>query len=114
MKKYAKTNLKAVNVLNNLPEIAEALEEIKQTSRAPEAKFEAGHLLTAIKDFKFILNLTIWANILREINRVNIEIQKEDINLARSVALMDGLLKTLQKNETKSIGILDKRSWRSS
>ncbi|GBP70985.1 hypothetical protein EVAR_54419_1 [Eumeta japonica] len=80
----------------NLVEIAKALEEVKQTSRAPEAKYEAGHLLSAIKDFKFILNLTIWANILREINRVNIEIQKEDIILARSVALMDGLLKTLQ------------------
>ncbi|GBP53239.1 hypothetical protein EVAR_88123_1 [Eumeta japonica] len=78
-------------------EIAEALKEVKQTSRAPEAKCEAGHLLPAIKDFKFILNLTIWANILREINRVNIEIQKEDIILSHSVALMDSLLKTLQK-----------------
>ncbi|CAH0551080.1 unnamed protein product [Brassicogethes aeneus] len=110
MKKYVKTNLKgssqtrwsakhvAVNaLLNNLPEIAEALEEVKQTSHFSEAKYEAGYLLTAIKNFKFILNLTIWANILREINRVNIEIQKEDIILARSVALMDGLLKTLQK-----------------
>lgn len=110
MKKYVKTSLKgssqtrwsakhvAVNaLLNNLPEIAEALEEVKQTSRAPEAKYEVGHLLTAIKDFKFILNLTIWANILREINRVNIENQKEDIILARSLTLMDGLLKTLKK-----------------
>ncbi|VEN56975.1 unnamed protein product [Callosobruchus maculatus] len=110
MKKYVKTNLKgcsqtrwsakhvAVNaLLNNLPKVAEALEEVKQTSHAPEAKYEAGYLLNAIKNFNFILNLTIWANILREINRVNIEIQKEDIILARSVALMDGLLKTLQK-----------------
>nr|CAH7732522.1 unnamed protein product [Callosobruchus chinensis] len=110
MKKYPKTNLKgsshtrwsakhvAVNaLLNNLPDVAEALEEVKQTSHAPEAKYEAGHLLTAIKNFNFILNLTIWANILREINRVNNENQKKDIILARSVALMDGLLKTLQK-----------------
>ncbi|XP_071051410.1 uncharacterized protein [Onthophagus taurus] len=110
MKKWVKTNLKGssqtrwpakhvgVNaLLNNFPEIAEALEEVKQTSHAPKAKYEACHLLTAIKDFKFIVNLTIWANILREINRVNIEIQKEDIILVRSVALMDGLLKTLQK-----------------
>ncbi|GBP73789.1 hypothetical protein EVAR_42961_1 [Eumeta japonica] len=52
----------------NLVEIAEALKEVKQTSRAPEAKCEAGRLLTAIKDFIFILNLTIWANILCEIN----------------------------------------------
>ncbi|GBP94098.1 Zinc finger MYM-type protein 1 [Eumeta japonica] len=87
---------KYIVLLAPLLEIAKALEEVKQTSRAPEAKYEAGHLLSAIKDFKFILNLTIWANILREINRVNIEIQKEDIILARSVALMDGLLKTLQ------------------
>lgn len=46
-------------LLNNLPEIAEALEEVKQTSHAREANYEAGHLLSAIKDFKFILNLTI-------------------------------------------------------
>lgn len=110
MKKYVKTNLKgssqtrwsakhvAVNaLLSNLSEVAVALEEVKQTSHAPEAKYEADHLLTAIKNFKFILNLTIWANILREINRVNIEIQKEDIILARSVALMESLLKILQK-----------------
>ncbi|XP_018574116.1 uncharacterized protein LOC108913121 [Anoplophora glabripennis] len=33
----------AVNaLLNNLPEIAEALEEVKQTSHAPEAKYERG------------------------------------------------------------------------
>lgn len=84
-----------------MPEIAEALEEVKQTSRTPEAKYEAGNLLTAIKDFKFILNLTNWSNILREINRVNIEIQKEDIILTRSIALMDGLLKTLQNMRQK-------------
>ncbi|KAK9873230.1 hypothetical protein WA026_021722 [Henosepilachna vigintioctopunctata] len=85
----------AVNVLlNNSPEIAEASEEVKQTFRAPEAKYEAGHLLTAITNFKFFLYLTIWTNILREIYRVNIEIQKEDIILARSVELMEGLLKT--------------------
>nr|XP_022921133.1 uncharacterized protein LOC111429458 [Onthophagus taurus] len=91
MKKYVKTNLKGSNqtrwlvkhvavnaLLDNLPEIAEALEEVKQTAHAPETKYEA-------------------ANIIHEINRVNIEIQKEDIILARSVALMDGLLKTLQK-----------------
>lgn len=114
MKKYVKTNLKGSSqtrwsakhvavcaLLNNLPEIPEALEEVKQTSRTPEAKYEAGNLLTAIKDFKYILNLTIWLNILREINRVNIEIQKEDIILTRSIALMDGLLKTLQNMRQK-------------
>ncbi|CAG9575522.1 unnamed protein product [Danaus chrysippus] len=99
-------------LLNNLPEIAEALEEIKQTSRAPEAKFEAGHLLTAIKDFKFILNLTIWANILREINRMNIEIRKEDPCPFRR--LNGWCAQNFTKNETKSNGVLDKRSWRSS
>lgn len=30
--------------LNNLQEIAEALEEVKQTFHAPKAKYEAGHL----------------------------------------------------------------------
>ncbi|CAH1098813.1 unnamed protein product [Psylliodes chrysocephalus] len=98
MKKFVKTNLKGSSqtrwsakhvavkaLLNNLPEVVESLEELKQTSHAPEAKYEA------IRNFKFIFNLTIWANILSEINRVNIEIQKQDIILARSVSLMDDL-----------------------
>lgn len=116
MKKYVKTNLKGSSqtrwsakhvavkaLLNNFPEVVTSLEEIKETSHAPEVKYEAGHLLNSMKKFKFILSLTIWANILREINRVNIEIQKEDIILARSVALMDGLMKTLQKMRENSI-----------
>ncbi|CAH1113046.1 unnamed protein product [Psylliodes chrysocephalus] len=90
-------------LLNNLPEVVESLEELKQISDAPEAKYEAGSLLNAIKNFKFILNLTIWVNILREINLVNIGIQKQDIILARSVSLMDGLMKTLQKMRENSI-----------
>ncbi|CAH1112080.1 unnamed protein product [Psylliodes chrysocephalus] len=117
MKKFVKTNLKGSSqtrwsakhvavkaLLNNLPEVAESLKELKQTSHAPEANYEAGSsFLNTIKNFKFILNLTIWANILREINRVNIEIQKQDIILARSVSLMDGLIKTLQKMRENSI-----------
>ncbi|CAH1107849.1 unnamed protein product [Psylliodes chrysocephalus] len=90
-------------LLNNFPEVVESLEELKQTSHAPEAKYKAGSLLNSIKNFKFILNLTIWANILREISRVNIEIQKQDIFLARFVSLMDGLMKTLQKMRENSI-----------
>ena len=110
MKKCTKTNLKGSSqtrwsakhvavkaLLNNLPEVVKSLEEIQEISLNAESKYEAGQLLHAVKNFEFIINLTIWANILREINRVNIEIQKEDIILARSVALMEGLTKTLQK-----------------
>ncbi|CAH1105595.1 unnamed protein product [Psylliodes chrysocephalus] len=116
IKKCVKTNLRGSSqtrwsakhvavkaLLNNLPEVVESLEEFKQTSHAPEAKYEAGSLLNAIKNFKFKLNLTILANILREINRVNTEIQKKDIILSRSVSLMDGLMKTLQKMRENSI-----------
>lgn len=115
MKKCTKTNLKGSSqtrwsakhvavkaLLNNLPEVVKSLEEIKETLNA-ESKYEAGQLLHAVKNFEFIINLTIWANILREINRVNIEIQKEDIILARSISLMDGLTKTLQKMRENSI-----------
>ncbi|CAH1102310.1 unnamed protein product [Psylliodes chrysocephalus] len=54
MKKFVKTNLKGSSqtrwsaehvavktLLNNLPEVVESLEELKQTSHAPEAKYEA-------------------------------------------------------------------------
>ncbi|GBP39106.1 hypothetical protein EVAR_27467_1 [Eumeta japonica] len=58
----------------NLVEVAEALEGVEQTSHAPEAKYEAGHLSTDMKNFKFNLTLTIWVHIFREVNRVNIEI----------------------------------------
>ena len=54
-------------------------------------------------DFKFLLNLTIWANILRKINRVNVEIQKEDIIISRYVALMQGLIKVLQDMRERPI-----------
>ncbi|CAH1114699.1 unnamed protein product [Psylliodes chrysocephalus] len=54
MKKFIETNLKESSqtrwlakhvavkaLLNNLPEVVESLEELKQTSHAPEAKYEA-------------------------------------------------------------------------
>lgn len=110
MKKCTKTNLKGNSqtrwpakyeavqaLLNNLPEVVKTLEQIEEISSNALSKYEAGHLVCSVKNFQFIIMLTIWANILREINRVNIEIQKEDIIFERSVTLMDGLTKTLQK-----------------
>ncbi|CAH1100181.1 unnamed protein product [Psylliodes chrysocephalus] len=110
MKKFVKINFKRSSqtrwsakhvavkaLLNDFPDVVESLEELKKTSNASEAKYEASSLLNAINNYKLILNLMIWANILDEINRMNIEIQKQDIILARSVSLMDGLMKTLQK-----------------
>lgn len=110
MKKCIKTNLKGSSqtrwsakyvavkgLFNNLPEVVKFLEEFKEISHVPEAKYEAVHLLHAVKDFGFILNLTIWVTILHEINRVDTEIQKEDIILARSIALMDALAEILQE-----------------
>lgn len=63
-------------------------EEIKETLNA-ELMYEAAQLLHAVKNFEFIINLIIWANIRREINRVNVQIQKEDIILARSTSWID-------------------------
>lgn len=40
-------------------------------------------------DFKYILNLTIWTNILPEINRIHVEI--------RSMAQKQGLIAILQE-----------------
>ncbi|KAL4702816.1 hypothetical protein ACJJTC_003974 [Scirpophaga incertulas] len=116
MQKCTKTNLKGSSqtrwsakhqavtaLLNNLPEVVKALEEIEESSSAAESKYEASHLLHAMMDFKFILNLSIWNNILREINRVNVEIQKEDIILPRSVMIMQGLVKIIQGMREKPI-----------
>lgn len=63
-------------LLNNLPETVESLEEIQDNSLITESKYETGHLIHAVKNFEFIINLTIWASILREINLINVEIQK--------------------------------------
>ncbi|XP_071053576.1 zinc finger MYM-type protein 1-like [Onthophagus taurus] len=116
MKQCTKTNLKgnsqtrwsarhlAVTALiNNLPEVVEALEKIAESSLSAESKYECSHLLGAVMNFKFILTLIIWSNILREMNRVNVQIQKEEIIISRSVALMQGLIHTISEMREKSI-----------
>ncbi|XP_071051067.1 zinc finger MYM-type protein 1-like [Onthophagus taurus] len=72
MKQCTKTNLKgnsqtrwsarhlAVTALiNNLPEVVEALEKIAESSLSAESKYECSHLLGAVMNFKFILTLII-------------------------------------------------------
>nr|XP_022903845.1 zinc finger MYM-type protein 1-like [Onthophagus taurus] len=116
MKQCTKTNLKGSSqtrwsarhlavtaLINNLPEVVEALEKIAESSLSAESKYECSHLLGAVMNFKFILTLIIWSNILREMNRVNVQIQKEDIIISRSVALMQGLIHTISEMREKSI-----------
>lgn len=62
----------------------EALEKIKESqsqnpesqSQNPETHSDARSLLKSILDIRFILCLVAWAEILKEINRVNKENQK--------------------------------------
>ncbi|KAK5646323.1 hypothetical protein RI129_004787 [Pyrocoelia pectoralis] len=68
-----KWSAKHQTLLNNLPKVVKALEEIEESSLVAESKYETGHLLHAVMDFKLILNLIIWDNILQEINNVNVE-----------------------------------------
>lgn len=113
MKKHTKSNLKGTSqtrwsakaeavaaLTNNLAKVTQALEEIRDGSFPPETKSDAKSLLIAILDFRFILNLVIWDCVLKEINRVNTEIQKKDIILTRSICLMEGLRNTLQRLRT--------------
>lgn len=80
----------------NLTELAKILQKIEENGSA-EAKFEARTLYNVISTFDFIVNLTVWNNILREINRVNNEIQKKDVLLSLSVNLMEGLIRSLNR-----------------
>ncbi|KAL3273560.1 hypothetical protein HHI36_014994 [Cryptolaemus montrouzieri] len=113
MQKYTKTKLRGSSqtrwsaehqavtaLLNNLPEIPE---EIEESSSAAESQYEAGHLLHAKIAFKFILNLSIWNTILREINRVNVKTQKEDIVISCSLVRLQGLVESIKGMTEKSM-----------
>lgn len=63
---------------NNLTQVAMVFEKIKTDEMCTrDTKYEASNLHNSITDFHFILNLIVWNNILREINRVDNEIQNK-------------------------------------
>lgn len=110
MKKHTKTNLKetsqtrwsakseAVHALTkNIHGVIEALKELKEGQYLPETKSEADSLLHAVFDFQFISYLVAWAKLLKEINRVNKEIQKDDIILSKSLEMLKGLTTTMER-----------------
>lgn len=56
--------------------VVKSLKEFQDISHNVESKYELRYLLHPVKIYEFIINMSIWANDLCEINLVNIEIKK--------------------------------------
>lgn len=110
MKTNTKTNLKGTSqtrwsakseavhaLVKNIDGVIEALKVLKEGQNPPETKSEAESLLHAVLDFRFLLYLVAWAELLKEVNRVNKEIQKNDVILSKSLDMLKGLTKTMER-----------------
>lgn len=68
----------------------------KEGQNLLETKSEAERLLHAVLDFKILLYLVAWDELLKEINRINKEIQKDDVIFVNSLDMIKGLTKTME------------------
>ncbi|KAL4084123.1 hypothetical protein QTP88_027958 [Uroleucon formosanum] len=75
-----------------LNEVAEALEEISDTTNDLKIKNESHSLAKEICSYEFILSLIIWYDILSEINIVSMSLQSVTIDLDVSMSLLNGLI----------------------
>ncbi|KAJ8873141.1 hypothetical protein PR048_026758 [Dryococelus australis] len=92
-KKHTKTNLTRTSQTR----WSAKSEALTEGQYQPEIKLEVGSLLRALLDFWFISYLVALAELLKEIDRVNKEVQKGDIILSRSIGILKGLTNTIER-----------------
>lgn len=103
--------MEAVQVFyQHLGNIMDALKELNFNPLSnPETKAEAAYLIKSIEKFEFVVITCFWYKLLRQIDRVNKLLQKEDVTLHESVRHIHGLVNLLQStresitNEAKEI-----------
>ena len=76
--------------------ICDALDKIALTTENAQAKSEAESLVNFIRDYKFLVSLVIWYNILFQVNFVSKDLQHETMDIANGLASFQSLLKWLE------------------
>lgn len=89
-------------VMGNFEKLIEAVEELCQPDETVETRGAAHILLPAISDFSFLCYLSLWGQVLEEVNHTQKYLQLEGINLEKCVVKMNDL-KLFLKDKRRDI-----------
>ena len=85
--------------------VCDALDEVAITTESAQAKSDAEGLVFYMRDYKFLVSLVFWHNILFQVNFVSKDLQSDATDLATGLSSFQNLLKWL--NTYKENGFTD-------
>ena len=87
------------------PQIISALKEVERTGTDdPKTVSDAQSLVTALQNFKFIVGMVIWDDILSSINIVSKKLQSEIVCLDATLKQIEGVISYFQNYIVEGFG----------
>ena len=80
-----------------LPEICDALDELAEETNDAIIKSEAETLYETLKNYKFLVSLVLWYDVLFQVNFVSKELQGETVDLSTAMDSYNNLMTWLRK-----------------
>ena len=80
-----------------MPEICDALDELAEEADHAIIKSEAETLYETLKQYKFLLSLVLWYDVLFQVNFVNKELHGETVDLSTAMDSFNNLMTWIRK-----------------
>ena len=86
-----------------LPQVCDSLDDLTKVADYPKIKSEAESLYECLSQYKFIVSLVLWYDVLFQVNLVSKELQGETVDLSHATSCFSKLMTWLKELRAKGL-----------